>query len=93
MSHYEVPQQIIQLLEPQFTMDMDGDTVVLSKRFGTTTLSVRGCQPGRSCISVVAQGGSKIPLMETYRFPSNDISGICACLRELIKRYNKKEEH
>ena len=93
MNHYEVPQQIIQLLEPQFTMDMDGDTVVLSKRIGTTTLFVRGCQPGRSCVSIVVQGGSKVPLMETYRFPNNDISGICAYLRELIKRYNKKEEH
>ena len=47
MNHdHAVPQQILSILNPQFIVEESNGTVVLGRKVGKRTISVRGCQPG-----------------------------------------------
>ena len=78
MNHdHAVPQQILSILNPQFIVEESNGTVVLGRKVGKRTISVRGCQPGRMCVLVVVQGGRDVPLVQSYSFFRDDVTDIC----------------
>ena len=69
MNHdHAVPQQILSILNPQFIVEESNGTVVLGRKVGKRTISVRGCQPGRMCVLVVVQGGKDVRLYRATAF-------------------------
>ena len=61
MNHdHAVPQQILSILNPQFIVEESNGTVVLGRKVGNRTISVRGCQSGRMCALVVVQDGRDV---------------------------------
>jgi len=87
---YVVPQRILDLLNPQYTVTEDEGVVVLSKRVGDHTVSVRGCQSERMCVHVVVRGRGKLPMMQSYSYSRDNVDAICDCLKTLIDRYENR---
>jgi len=87
---YVVPQRILDLLNPQYTVTEDEGVVVLSKRVGDHTVSVRGCQSERMCVHVVVRGRGKLPMMQSYGYFRAHVDAICDCLNAVIDRYGKR---
>lgn len=87
---HAVPQQILSILNPQFIVEESNGTVVLGRKVGNRTISVRGCQPGRMCVLVVVQGGRDVPLVQSYSFFRDDVTDICDCLEMLLDRYQNR---